>query len=186
MKKEELLKRLQSKDHFILAIDGKCGSGKSTLGEQLHQLLGGNLFHMDDFYLPIEKRTKERYAQPGGNVDYERFLETVLFPLSQQKDVEYQIMDCETLTLKEPIHIPYHQYNIIEGSYSLHPTLKSYYTDCVVLTISEEEQLKRIQKRDPDTFHMFVEKWIPLENLYFDTFHVEKESIVLENRNEKE
>ena len=28
---------------------------------------------MDDFFLPPERKTPERLAQPGGNVDYERF-----------------------------------------------------------------------------------------------------------------
>lgn len=33
----------------------------------------------------IEQRTPERMTEVGGNVDYERFLETVLFPVSAKK-----------------------------------------------------------------------------------------------------
>lgn len=40
---------------------------------------------MDDFFLRIEQRTPERMTEVGGNVDYERFLETVLFPVSAKK-----------------------------------------------------------------------------------------------------
>lgn len=50
--------------------------------------------HMDDFFLPLEMRTPQRLQQPGGNVHYERFLETVLKPLSLQQTVFYQPFDC--------------------------------------------------------------------------------------------
>lgn len=37
------------KDHLLIAVDGRCGSGKSTLGAYLQQKMHGNLLHMDDF-----------------------------------------------------------------------------------------------------------------------------------------
>ena len=40
----------------ILAIDGCCASGKSTLGQRLSQAYGCPLFHMDDFFLRPEQR----------------------------------------------------------------------------------------------------------------------------------
>ncbi|MEG2389188.1 MAG: shikimate kinase, partial [Clostridia bacterium] len=44
----------------LIAIDGMCGSGKSTLGQRLAEALGGNLLHMDDFFLTAAQRTPER------------------------------------------------------------------------------------------------------------------------------
>lgn len=35
---------------LIVAIDGRCGSGKTTLGEYLEQVFDCNLFRMDDFF----------------------------------------------------------------------------------------------------------------------------------------
>ena len=61
------------KPRIIAAIDGRCGSGKTTLAAWLMDQFDGNLFHMDDFYLRSEQRTPERLAETGGNVDYERF-----------------------------------------------------------------------------------------------------------------
>ena len=69
------------KDHLLIAVDGRCGSGKSTLGAYLQQKMHGNLLHMDDFYLRPEQWTPKRQEEPGGNVDRERFLEEVLLPL---------------------------------------------------------------------------------------------------------
>ena len=58
---------------FVIAIDGRAASGKSTLAEQLSTLLEADVIHMDDFFLQPYQRTPERLAEIGGNVDYERF-----------------------------------------------------------------------------------------------------------------
>ena len=56
---------------LIVAIDGRCGSGKTTLGEYLEQVFDCNLFRMDDFFLRMEQRTPQRLKETGGNVDYD-------------------------------------------------------------------------------------------------------------------
>ena len=35
---------------LLLVIDGKCGSGKTTLSERLGECYGCNVFHIDDNY----------------------------------------------------------------------------------------------------------------------------------------
>ena len=42
---------LTQKDAVIVAIDGKCTSGKTTLASKLAELYDCNVFHMDDFFL---------------------------------------------------------------------------------------------------------------------------------------
>ena len=37
---------------LVLALDGRCGSGKSGLGDLMGRLLPCNVVHMDDYYLP--------------------------------------------------------------------------------------------------------------------------------------
>ena len=59
-----LIDRMQSQKPYILAIDGRCASGKTTLANELSQSLSCNVVHMDDFYLPFALRTPERMAQP--------------------------------------------------------------------------------------------------------------------------
>ena len=76
---------LTQKDMVVVAIDGKCTSGKTTLASKLVQIYDCNVFHMDDFFLRPEQRTPERFAEVGGNVDYERFQEEVLLPLKSRK-----------------------------------------------------------------------------------------------------
>ena len=72
---------LQERERVIVAIEGSCAGGKTTLAEALGREYGCNVLPMDDFFLRPEQRTEQRFAQPGGNVDYERFFEEVLQPL---------------------------------------------------------------------------------------------------------
>ena len=96
---------LGEKDFVIVAIDGKCTSGKTTLASKLAELYDCNVFHMDDFFLRPEQRTSERFAEVGGNVDYERFQEEVLFPLRSGKAFSYRPFDCSTFTLAAPVTV---------------------------------------------------------------------------------
>lgn len=180
MTKEQIIDMLKTKDHFILAIDGMCGSGKSTLADELAQLFHAHVFHMDDFYLPMNMRTSKRLSEPGGNVHYERFLDTVLHPLILRETVFYQPFDCSIMDLSSVIkNVSYCPFNIIEGSYALRPELIEYYTDIIVLKISKEEQKKRIIKRNKDNYNDFFEKWIPLVNVYFEYYDIyEKYSVI--------
>ena len=80
----DVLLRLVQKEArgpFLVAIDGRCASGKTTLAGKLRSVLECNVVHMDDFYLPFSKRTEDRMAQPGGNMDFDRLLFEVLLPL---------------------------------------------------------------------------------------------------------
>ena len=56
----------------LLAIDGRCGSGKSTLAAWLAEQLPCNLVHMDDFYLPMDRRRPDWAEHPGANMDFAR------------------------------------------------------------------------------------------------------------------
>ena len=62
----------------LLAIDGRCGSGKTTLAGMIAQRYRAEVIHMDDFFLQKDQRTPERLAEPGGNVDRERFRQEVI------------------------------------------------------------------------------------------------------------
>ncbi len=174
MKAKDLFNIIDSTQEIILSIDGKCGSGKTTLSNILKEKYDCNIFHMDDFFLQPYQRSKERYKEPGGNVDYERFESEVLIPLSKHQDVFYSKFNCLKMELEPKIHIPYKSINIIEGSYSMHPKLQKYYTLSIYLELDEDTRLTRIKKRNPDKYSMFINRWIPLENLYFDTFSIKQ------------
>lgn len=162
-------RRLREQGRVLLAIEGGSASGKTTLAARLAQLYDAAVFHMDDFFLRPEQRTAARLAEPGGNVDRERFFREILQPLTRGKPVRYRRYDCHTQQLEPPVEAAPKALTIIEGAYSLHPELAEHYDLSVFLRISPELQRSRIQKRNtPEMAQLFFSQWIPLETLYFD------------------
>lgn len=165
--------RLKEKESILIAIDGRCASGKTTLAAGLRERAGCGVIHMDDFFLRPEQRTPERLARPGENVDWERFLEEVLWPLRRGIDVVYRPYDCRTQSMGDPITLERSAVVVVEGSYSCHPELWESYDLHVFLDVDPEEQLRRIRARNgAQGVQMFLDRWIPLEERYFQAFSI--------------
>lgn len=173
---------LRTKPRIVVALDGCSGSGKSTWSDFLHQVYGGNLFHMDDFFLRPEQRTETRLAEPGGNIDYERFGAEIVAGLDSNKPFGYRRYDCRTQTLGEPIKVNPDRFNLIEGVYSHHPKLSGRYDLKVFLRMSEGDQHARVLARSgPALYRRFVNEWIPMENRYFSVMQIaENSDLILE------
>lgn len=161
--------RLMKKTPVTIAVDGPSGAGKSSLAAWLQTVYGDcEVFHMDDFFLPPQRKTEDRLNTPGGNVDWERFLEEVLLPLKQGKAFTYRPYDCGNCTLCDPVQAMPRMLNIVEGVYSQHPALRGAFDMNVFLSIDKQEQSERILKRNGKRMHgRFLKEWIPLEDLYF-------------------
>ena len=170
--RSEIRRLLQEKDTVLVAIDGNCTAGKTTLAEKLREEFNCNVFHMDEFFLQPHQRTAQRLAEAGGNVDYERFFREVLTPLTRNEAVSYRPYDCQTQALQAPISMSKKQLNIIEGTYSCHPSFGKPYDLTVFLTVSPEVQEQRVMNRPEFLHRMFLEAWIPMEQQYFDTFAI--------------
>ena len=176
------LDRMLEQSKVMLAVEGGSGSGKTTLSELLSQVYDCTVFHMDDFFLRPEQRTPERFAEPGGNVDRERFLTEVLMPLYNNEPVAYRRFDCGTFTILPPEVKEPSKVNIVEGAYSMHPELAKYYDLSVFLDISPELQKARITKRNsPELAKRFFTEWISMEQRYFECRKIkEKCDIVIQ------
>lgn len=178
---KELIETIRQIDQkqVIIAIDGRTGAGKSTLGRQLADVLGGTLLHMDDFYLKKAQRTPSRLKEVGGNVDYERFLKEVLMPLKQGRMIIYRTFNHHKFAPHRfGIPIMAHQYVIIEGSYAHHPYFGHYYDVGIFCTITPTKQKERLIKREGIIKYQDFEKlWIPKEEAYFKEFEIEKGKI---------
>lgn len=175
---EEIEKRL-ALGSLILAIDGASASGKTTLAARLQERYGAAVFHTDDFFLRPEQRTPERLAEPGGNMDRERFSEEVLLPLSRGEQVVYRPYDCGRQALAPSVTVKPRRLTVVEGAYSLHPELVSYYDLSVFLRIDPALQQKRILKRNPDKAERFFREWIPMEQRYFEATKIEERADIL-------
>ena len=166
-------KLLLTKEQIIIAVDGNSGSGKTTLAELLQNHYDCNIFHMDHFFLTPELRTKERLEEAGGNVDYIRFREEVLKGIKQRNVFKYKIFNCKSQSFEESDLVKPKKLNIVEGSYSMHPVLASFYDLKIFLEINEQTQKSRILKRNGELLYKrFFEGWIPIENNYFNKLNI--------------
>ena len=166
------IKEIEKKQSKVIAIEGMCGAGKSTLGEVLHTVYPeSNLFHADDYFLQPHQRTAERFAEVGGNLDRERMKDEIIDHLYDKNGIRFRRFDCSKQELGEEIFVPYKDMVIIEGSYCQHPYFGEVYDTKFFLTISKEEQKKRIIARNGENmWKRFEEEWIPKELAYFEKY----------------
>lgn len=154
-----------------VAIDGGSGTGKSRLAQLLTAVFPAAAVHMDDFFLQGFQRTPQRLAEPGGNLDYERFLQQAVPHLRDKKAFSYEIFDCSCGRLSGSRKVEALPLRIVEGVYSLHPKWSGIFDLKIFLTGSLPVRLKRIEARNGAAMcRRFQEEWIPKEELYFSRF----------------
>lgn len=174
---EEILEHIQGfgdSKPSIIAIDGRCASGKTTLAALLKEKTGCNVIHADHFFLRKEQRTQQRLEEAGGNIDFERLRDEVLLPLRRNGSCSYRKFDCKSMSLsEEEIVVKANPLTVVEGSYSCHPELWDFYDLRIFLSVGADEQAKRIERRNGvDAATMFRERWIPLEEKYFAAYRI--------------
>ena len=172
----EIEKLLEKKERVSIAIDGGAASGKTTLANILAKRYDAEIIRMDDFFLRPEQRTPERFAEAGGNLDRERFLEEVIPHINKKEAFSYRIFDCSHMRLFGTAEISACRLVIAEGSYSHHPTFANAFDLRVFLRVDEDERKRRIIARNGARSTMFFNRWIPLENQYFEAFGTEEKA----------
>ena len=151
MEYQDLIKTIESTTVKIIAIDGRCAAGKTTLAGKMAEELHCKVVHMDDYYLPFGKRTDSVMQNPGGHMDYERIIDEIFAPLKAGKEAW------------------------------CHPQLEAYYDYKIFLDIVLEEQERRLTQRNPERVEMFQKMWILREEFYFEVYGVKEQSdIVME------
>ncbi|ESL01569.1 hypothetical protein GCWU000282_03128 [Catonella morbi ATCC 51271] len=167
---------------ILIAIDGNCAAGKTTLAARLQKDLGGNVFHMDDYYLQSYQRTENRLKETGGNVDYERFKKEIIDPLKKGETVEVYNCIHPDFVLKYKETLKYERLNIIEGSYSCHPYFGCPYKFQIFVEADYEVQIERIRKRNGEfMLRRFIAEWIPKENEYFRKMKIKESCLQIKN-----
>ncbi len=167
---------------IIIAIEGSCASGKTTLSEEFEKIFNCNVIHMDDFFLPFEMRTEDRMKEIGGNIDYERFKTEIAENITDDYEFSYGKFDCSTGKISKNVIIKPKKINVIEGVYCMHPEYYHIYNLRIFLEIDDDEKIRRLRNRSPEKLERFINEWIPKEDSYFDAFKIkEKCDLILEN-----
>lgn len=178
---KNLIKEKNLLGRFIIAIDGPCAGGKSTFADALKNEINANVVHMDDFYLPFKDRSENWTTTIAGHMDYDRLYKNVIMPYVENKETNYISYDCHNDKYMQKIDIELNKPLILEGSYSLNP-----YTDFyknidlkIFIDIGNEDQIKRLTKRNEKTVKMFESMWIPFENKYFNDYKIKEISDIV-------
>ena len=157
----------------LVALDGRCGSGKTTLAAQLARQFPQSItVHTDDFYLPPASRVANWEQIPCANMDLERLRAQVLTPARAGQAIPYRAYSCRAgAYLPEQCFAP-QPLVIVEGSYSHHPLLRPYETLRVFVTCTKAEQTRRLQAREGARYADFAARWVPLEEGYFAQYGI--------------
>lgn len=178
----KIRKLIKEKEKVIIALDGRAASGKSTAAYLLSLIFDASVIHMDDFFLPLEMRTKERFLEPGGNVHYERFRDEAARYIKKNEDFSYRRFDCGIMDYGAKVEIEAKPLMIVEGAYSQHIEYRSMYDLKVFFDVDSESQRNLIYQRDgEEMLEMFETAWIPLEEQYFEHSEIrDKSDLVIE------
>lgn len=167
---------LSRKENCIVAIDGNCASGKSTLANELSQFFDTRIIHLDDFYLP--RGQKDLSSSNDGNIDLKRFKEEIVNHLNEPS-LEYRVFSCKEQKIVSSTILDNKQLTIVEGSYSLNPYFNRYYDLSIFMKIDSETQIKRLKERNKENYQDFINKWVVLENKYNNFYQIEQKSMLI-------
>jgi uridine kinase len=155
---------------FLLAIDGRGGSGKTTLAKSIAEHFQAQIINTDDYF--------DFEIIPAKNYFWNKqdFITDILKPLSQSYTANYQKNKWVNGTFageKEIVKIAPKGLIIIEGLMSLQKELLQYYNDSLWLNIDLETSLARAKSRDinekgwdKNEVELNWSKWIPTQEEY--------------------
>lgn len=167
---------MKTKKSIVIAIDGNCASGKTTLGEKLAETFNARIIHTDDFYLA--KGLKDLNTYNDGNMDLSRLNEEVISHLSD-KFLIYRPFSCKEQKIISEKKLDKKELTIIEGSYSLNPFFGEYYDLSIFVSLPFEKQIERLKIRNPNNYQDFIDKRIVLENRYFEYYQIQKKADIV-------
>lgn len=126
---------------LVLALDGRCGSGKTTLANTLARQFPASItLHTDDFYLPPAQRIRGWEKTPCANMDLDRLRDEALRPAYEGQPVQYRAYSCREGAYLPARELAAQPLVILEGSYSHHPLLTGCETLRVFLTAQKKSR----------------------------------------------
>ena len=168
-------------ERLLVTLDGPCASGKTTLASRLAAAFDGAVVHTDHFVIPHARKTPERLAVPGGNCDAERLVREVIAPWKAGAPVTYRKYDWTLDSLLPAETLPADcRVLIVEGSYCSLPQIRPYADIRLFMQIPEDVRMERLRARESAaSLQRFYDRWIPLENAYFEAYGLPDESCLI-------
>ena len=167
-------------ERLMVTIDGPCASGKTTLAEKLAGVFEAAVVHTDDYVIPHGQKTPERLANPGGNCDADRLSKEVVIPWKHGDTVLIRKYDCRNDRLLPAEKLPDSRILVLEGSYANLPMIREHADVRVFVNTPWEIRKERLIRREsPQSLRMFYDRWIPLEDRYFEAYGLPDQECIL-------
>lgn len=160
----------------VIAIDGPCLSGKTTISNFLKDCSHLKIVHMDDFFLPKERQ--KDLTIKDFHIDFTSIILQVLIPFRQgMNHASYFKFNCQrqVYTLSE-IDFDKDDILLLEGSYSSSPIMREYIDYHIFIDIDSSIQLSRLKQREDSKYDDYINKWIPKENYYFKEYQIKEKA----------
>lgn len=166
---DALAQELARRGARIVGIDGPGGSGKTTLARVLAGALpGAHVVEVDDFQRPICERVRSP-ADPGGNVDLQRLLTSVLEPVQAGLPARYRRYDWTGDRLADWREVPAGAVVVVEGVYSMSGSLRERLDYAIWVDCPYPLRLRRGIDRDGEEMRsIWTDEWMPAEERYLE------------------
>lgn len=154
----------------VIAVSGFGGSGKTTVANEIAELLeDAVVVSLDDFFLD---RLRQRSAD-WASYDWQRLIDQMLRPTKERAtSISYDVYDWGTNRLgpKRKLDLP--SYVIIEGVGLLRNGMDEYFDHTIWVDVPLELAIERGKRRDRDQYGvdhdaLWEEVWGPNDSDYF-------------------
>lgn len=165
---QEALARLPAAGTALVAIDGRAGSGKTTLaGELARENAGIRVLHADELQRPQADAEWEDWTpgESAANFVKEAPLRDVLSLLAAGREARYRPYDWAAHEPGPPATVPPGGIILVEGAYTLRRSLRPYYGLKIWVECDDEVRAARLRAR-PAPSPGWLEAWVEGEDFY--------------------
>jgi len=176
---DEVIRRItalaQSTTPLVVAIDGRSGTGKSTLAACIARVVGATVVDQDDFYSGGSLEDWRALTVSGKVdrvIDWRRVRTQVLEPLRAGKMASWHPFDWESMAglAAQTISVSPSPIVILDGAYSSRRELADLVDLSILVVLPEDERRKRLLIREGEVYvDAWQSVWDDAEALYFGT-----------------
>lgn len=156
---------------YLIGIDGRACSGKSTLAERLLADFGASEFNLDDLVIPFKEQPKDlKPNYPFPYFRYHLFLEGIK-TLSMGKSYRYFPYDWEkdAISSNERVVEP-KGFVVVHGVSTLNSDTLNCFHKKIFVVSDEKTEFEAVMIRDGRKFEKFwLNLWLPSEAKYMES-----------------
>lgn len=147
---------------LLVCIDGPAGSGKTTLANQVAQLVAhSEVIHMDDLY--------EGWNEPLNDSLIQRVRTHIVVPFHQRRPISFQRWDWHADMWGETVGFPSPEILILEGVGSAARGLREHAQLTIFLDIDDDQGAERVRIRDGAEVAAQLAAWMRHQQTYFES-----------------